>query len=728
MLFPKRPMQQKLDFPRPRRYQAAKHLASLLIIGLLAFIVSQAAKAQTGTMASLNEAESGQLLFQTDNGQFQQAVHLGTEVEVQIQGMIARVQYRQTFKNDSRDWREAVYVFPLAENAAVNEMEIRLGERVIRAEIKEKAEARAIYEQAKSNGQVAALTEQQRPNLFTQSVANIAPGEQIEVILNFVQAVSYDSGTFSFYLPTTITPRFMPGPTLIEPAEEQSYRTSPFGWAQATTQVPDADRISPFMLPDPEDEPVNPIQIDIQLEAGLLLSRISSRNHDIDLNKQGSVEQISLSRPTSMNRDFWLEWVPIASAQPEAAVFQEHIDGEDYALLMLLPPQIQAAEEQDLPREVVFIIDTSGSMGGSSIDQAKSSLQLALRRIDDGDLFNIIEFNTNHRALFAAPVPANQANLQLASNFVRRLRSTGGTNMLPALAQALSTPATEGYLKQVLFITDGAIGNEAELFELIHQQLDDARLFTVGIGSAPNSHFMSRAARFGRGTYEYISQQSEISGRMNNLFRKLESPILSDLQIQWPDSAGADIEFFPERIPDLYSGEPLVMSVKASELNGELTISGATAQSPWTQRLMLQSPQAAQAGGSPETSTPHTGVATLWARHKIAALMDGLSRGRNAAEVRTEVLQVAIPHKLISAYTSLVAVEERIVRPDNMPLRPAAIPNAVGRGQNLQPQTYPQTATWLPLHWWVANLSLLALISIYRNRFLRMVKNFRTNR
>lgn len=759
----RRPVQQDLDFSSTRKYFWQKELtglkkitwiAALLCIGLSALLIAQLARAQNtelSSLNSLNEAEAGQLVFETSQGGFQQAVHLNSHVDVQINGMIAKVVYKQVFKNDSRDWREAVYVFPLSENAAVNEMEIRLGERIIRAEIKEKAEARQIYEQAKSAGQVAALTEQQRPNLFTQSIANIAPGEQIEISLSFVQPVAYDSGTFSFYLPTTLTPRFMPAvPFSISEAEleeEQSFTTtSAFGWAMATTQVPDAHLISPFMVPvapqgtEIESQVINLIEINVELQAGLVLSKITSRNHDIDLSNENGIEYVSLDAPTSMDRDFWLEWSPIPSAQPEAAVFQERIDGQDYALLMLLPPQIQTSEEHDLPREVVFIIDTSSSMNGGSIEQAKASLILGLDRLDNRDRFNVIEFNSYHRSFHPAPVQASGANLIRAKNSVYGLKATGGTNMLPALAQALTTPGTEGYLKQVIFITDGAIGNEAQLFDLIHRELADARLFTVGIGSAPNSHFMSRAAQFGRGTFEYISNQTEITARMSNLFRKLESSVLSDLHIEWPASV-AGLEQFPVRMPDLYSGEPLVLSVRASELNGQVKINGTTAEAPWTRTLNLQNPlalAAQAASGPPETSIeidnpnsadePAKGIATIWARKKIASLMDEMTRGRTEVEVRQEILNVAIPHKLISKYTSLVAVEEVVVRPTSAPLKPGVVPNAVAAGQNLQPQTYPRTATWLPFNLLMANLSLLGLLALYRNQVLQLLMRFRSHR
>jgi len=735
----------------------AKWLFALIFLTVISMAISELARASgvssdeqyqhTTHIESLSEAESGQLVFPSGNGTFQQAVHLKTTADIQVSGMVARVSYKQIFKNDSNDWREAVYVFPLSENAAVNEMEMRIGNRLIRAEIKEKSEAKKIYEKAKSEGKKTALTEQQRPNLFTQKVANIAPGEEIEITLGYLQEVKYgqDShgkGTFSFYLPTTLTPRFMPGVPMTHgqtPLEiKKELTSSAFGWATATDQVPDAHKISPLMLSVPINSLRNPIEINISLEAGLHLDKITSRNHSIyqKKNKSGNY-QINLSKGhVSMDRDFWLEWTPVASDQPEAAVFKEQINGEDYSLIMLLPPQIAASSQNGtddlhshkLPREVIFIIDTSGSMGGASIQQAKASLQMALKRLSNKDRFNIIAFNSSYSNLFYTPMYATKSNRQIASTFVHRLGAGGGTNMAPALEEALSTKSEEGFLKQVLFITDGAVGNEDALFKLIQEKLDNARLFTVAIGSAPNSHFMSRAAQFGRGTFEYIANQSEIAERMSNLFRKLESPVLSNLKISFPKELHGLIEQFPERTPDLYAGEPLVLSIKALDkaaIKGKIEISGRVSgtgsvtssdtneSTQWTRSLNLND------------NTQHQGISTIWARKKIAALMNEKILGRDEADVKEEVLSVAIPHKLISAYTSLVAVEERISREPlahkkhGVPLKSGVVPNAVAKDQLPQTQSYPKTATWQPFNLLLGSLSLLMLMALYRNQLFQ---------
>ena len=663
--------------------------AFFVVLGITIFISTFAA---AETKIEVNDAESGQLLFGSESKSYQQAVHLNTDIDVDINGMVAKVKYRQRFRNDSQEWQEATYVFPLAENAAVNHMEMTIGNRRILSQIKEREEAKRIYTEAKNNGQRAALTEQQRPNLFTQRVANIGPGEEIFVELHFVQSISYQRGRFEFHLPTTLTPRYIPGKKTVSIDEEKYYQSQGLGWGLPTDEVPDAPEITPRMIQASVNTITNPMRLSINLNAGLLLNDISSAYHEIQQSRSGSTYLLDLAKgEVSMDRDFRLSWQPVPKQAPEAAIFAEEVDGENYLLLMLLPPQVETSE-LPLPREMIFVIDTSGSMKGTSIAQAKKSLLLALDRLGTNDRFNVVEFNSSHRALFPAAVQASQSNVLRAKQFVEALNANGGTEMRPAIETALRGRAPENYLKQVVFVTDGAVGNEADLFALIENQLDDARMFTVGIGSAPNSYFMRKAAEFGRGSFTYIGDQSEVQTRMTELFSVLESPILSDLEIQWPDK----VEQYPTKTPDLYAGSPLVVSAKISDLDGQVVVVGKTASQDWQRSISLNAP-------NKETAE---GVSTIWGRAKIESLMDEQIRGRNKAEVRQEVIDVALPLKLVSQYTSLVAVEELIARSPEEALKQAGVHNTVAKGQVQQLGTYPKTATWMSINLLIGTVAL----------------------
>ncbi|TLM76543.1 marine proteobacterial sortase target protein [Microbulbifer harenosus] len=668
----------------------------------------------------INDTGSGDLLFQTgEQGRYIPAIHLGTEVDIKVRGLVAEVTLQQQFSNTSNDWQEAVYVLPLPENAAVNGMEIMVGERRIVGEVRERQQAQKIYKEAREAGKRAALLEQQRPNLFTSRVANIAPGEKIAVEIRYLQNLRFDSGQFSLRLPSTLTPRYMPGVPVVA---EQQVSLNPHGWSLPTDQVPDADQISPVMMPMNElaEQGSHQMKIHIDLGMGLPLADIYSPYHEIDFRSESDHRyNIRLKQDSvPMDRDFALYWRPQASAMPAAAMFAEQsaTDSSQYLQLLLLPPQGDA-HSRKLPREVVYVVDTSGSMGGNSIRQAKESLLLALSRLDGMDRFNVIEFNSDYYTLYPRPLAATPENIQRARDWVESLDARGGTEMAPALKEALSQQLSDEpgeLVRQVIFITDGAVGNENALFELIRQRLGEVRLFTVGIGSAPNSFFMTKAAQYGRGSFVQIGDLNEVQSKMAALFTKLESPLVTDLQVQWPQ--GIKVEGYPRRLPDLYRGEPvqLVARFDGNALGhsgaGEVRISGRLAGKRFIRNLSLSQLTVDISG---------KGIGSLWAREKIAALRDeqrerGQSTDQDVEDpLRQQILHLALEHQLASPYTSFVAVEQTPVRPVSEPLKSSPVPNAVAHGQVQQPFTYPATANGIYGQWLLATL-LLALGGLLR--------------
>jgi Ca-activated chloride channel family protein len=308
---------------------------------------------------------------------------------------------------------------------------------------------------------------------------------------------------------------------------------------------------------------------------------------------------------------------------------------------MVTPP---AAAPIRVPREAIFIIDSSGSMEGASMEQAKEALTLALTDLRPSDTFNIIDFDSEARRLFPQSRPADRQTVLDAIDFVRSLKADGGTEMLKAIHLALPAElAIPGTVRQVIFMTDGQVSNEQDLFTYIHSTLGDSRLFTVGIGSAPNSHFMRNAARFGRGTFTYIGDIAQVKERMGELFEKLSSPVMTSIDVKVSD-AGAEI--WPRRVPDLYRGEPLVLAVRLNDRSARVTMNGQIGGEPWTQTLTLPPPSADR------------GIGKLWARQKIESITDRLSEGDDPGVVRNEVVEVALRHYLVSQYTSLVAVDQ----------------------------------------------------------------------
>jgi len=720
-----------------RRYRKSRGGSWLLLIvtAVAVLVAAVGARAQSGESVdtaafesvSINESGSGDLLFQgSEPGRYIPAIHLGTEVAIRVRGLVAEVVLEQQFRNTSNDWQEAVYVLPLPENAAVNGMEIVIGERRIVGKVREREEARRVYKKAREEGKRAALLEQQRPNLFTSRVANIAPGEQVSVEVRYLQTLRFDRGQFSLRLPSTLTPRYMPGTPA---ASSQTVALNAHGWSIPTSEVPDADQISPVMMQQAEltgREGSHQMDIRIDLGMGLPLADIHSPYHEVSFRRgEDHRYQVGLKNgAVPMDRDFALFWRPQVASMPSAALFAEQstIPAEpdaQYLQLLLLPPQENLAARK-LPREVVYVVDTSGSMGGNSIRQAKESLLLALSRLSQMDRFNIIEFNSSHRSFFPRPAVATADNIQRARSWVESLRANGGTEMAPALKEALSQQLDHRVgelVRQVVFITDGAVGNERALFEIIRQRLGETRLFTVGIGSAPNSFFMAKAAQYGRGSFVQIGDLSEVQGRMGALFEKLESPLVTDLQIQWPQ--GMKVESYPKRLPDLYRGEPvrLVARVENGALggaaSGEVVISGRLAGKRFSRSLSLSQLSVDDSG---------KGVGSLWAREKIAALRDEqrergpLSDPEAADPLSEQILGLALGYQLASPYTSFVAVEETPVRPSSEPLKSSPVPNAVARGQVMQSFTYPSTATG------VYGQALLASVLLVLGGLLRLVR------
>lgn len=630
---------------------------------------------ETNTVKNIHDVGQASLLFKQD-GQYSEAAQLHMDVAMKVTGMINHVSVQQSFSNTTDNWQEGIYVFPLPENAAVDHMRLKIGERIIEGQIKEKQAAKKIYTQAKQQGKQAALTEQERPNIFTTSVANIAPHETIIVEIEYQQIVHYDNGTFSLRFPMVVGPRYIPGSPVIKEQNIESFSSS--GWAVNTDQVPDASRITPPVL-TPDSQRKNKVSIKIDLDAGLALEKIDSPYHAIEVNKQHDQYNIVLKQETTLaNRDFELVWKPEPTVAPKAALFTEKKDGDTYAMIMMVPPETQQA--QSLPREIIYVIDTSGSMGGQSIIQARAALELALTKLKPGDKFNVIQFNSFTSKLFNHTQAFNQNTLSQALNYVRTLQANGGTEMASALNAALNNQSHNGYLRQVIFLTDGSIGNEQALFEIIENKLGKSRLFTIGIGSAPNSHFMQRAANFGRGTHTYIGKLQEVQTKMQALFEKIENPVLKDIAIDWMET---DMEIWPQKISDLYKGEPLLITAKTKHQLGDINITGKIAGEIWSSNLKLDGGQSRE------------GISALWARKKIAALMQE-KRNAEFESIKQTIIETALEHHLVSKYTSLVAVDVTPVRPKDEGLDSHAIPTHLPAGWDhakVFGQQFPATAT-----------------------------------
>jgi Ca-activated chloride channel family protein len=647
-----------------------------------------------------SQVREGSLLFKdAKSGQHVPAPQLKTDVKIMVNGMVAFARVSQEFENPGDEWLEGVYVFPLPEEAAVSHLTMDVGDRVIEGVIKERQEAKKTYSEAKKEGKKVSLLEQDRPNVFMMSVANIGPHEVVRVELEYQQTVRLDNDLFSLRFPTVVGPRYIPGQHTGNERRFAEFDLS--GWAFSTSEVPDAPRITPPVVEPGEDHDY-PVSLEVILVPGFNLSSLQSLYHAVDVkyvNDEKAVIRLNNIWAVA-DRDFVLEWAPAKDNVPGVALFNEEKDGENFIYLMVMPPAENIGTEYNIPREVIFVVDVSGSMDGPSIKQAKEALFYAVSRLGPEDRFNIITFNSIVDKFFHYPMSGTKEHIGKALLYIADLEAGGGTEIEPALYEALDGGTNLDRIRQVIFMTDGCVGNEQRLFQTVRERLGDSRLFTVGIGSAPNSYFMKNIAERGRGTFTYIGNANEVKDRMEKLYTKLETPLLTDIRLVL--SNRADVAMFPDPLPDLYTAEPVTLVARTEQLPERFVLSGYFGGRYWQTKVN------ARAAGESE------GISILWARQKIKALMDSLDGGADKDAVRANVIATALQHHLISRYTSLVAVDVTASRPEYENMNSKMVKTNLPKGwQYNKVFNLPQTATVSELCLLLGALALLLSLIIW---------------
>lgn len=536
--------------------------------------------------------------------------------DLAITGPMVRATVRQEFRNDASDPVEAVYLFPLPEGAAVDGLVLDVAGKRYRGRIEENAEAKRIYETAKAEGKRAGLLEQHRPNIFRTRVANIPPHGAVAVELTYLASADFTDGAFSTVFPMKITPRYDPAAT-----------EDPGGAAGIVPEV----------------------SLHGTLDAGVPLGDVSSPSHAIHTAASDRGATIAVGDgPVPADRDFVLRWRPKASAAPlSGAIVENRTDGR-YALAMVVPPSIEGEGGRGFPTQTVFVVDVSGSMEGPSIEQAKAALDAALDRLRPGDTFTIIRFASGNAAYSESLLPADGKAVANAKGWVNRLVADGGTEILPALlhALAISEAGDASALKRVVLITDGAVDNEEEVFRAVEAHLGGTRLHVVGIGPAPNRWLMRELARAGRGTYTAIGNLADVGTGIASLLERTERAVMTDVALEW--KGAAPLEAFPDPVPDLYAGKPLVVTAKLDPSKPEpsLRVWGRAPGGPITMSTDLS---VASAG---------SGVATRWARAKIASLEGARMHGADPAIVKADVVDLSKRFSIVSPYTSFVVVDD----------------------------------------------------------------------
>ena len=577
------------------------------------------------------------------------AMRLGTDIVANVSGQTARVTVTQAFRNTSDQWMEATYLYPLPEDGAVDTLKMVVGDRIFDGKIKPREEAREMYEEALENGQKAGLVEQHRPNMFQNSIANIGPGETVLVQIEFQAPIRQVAGDYSLRMPLVVGPRYLAGG---EGAGGTMTRAAALAGAD--------DLVAPTA--DPEmvarvGGGLNPVSITVNLDPGFTAEAISSPYHRVNVAGSGEKRTITLADgAVPANRDFELRWSAAGDA-PALGLFKQRNGELDYVMATVTPPSVERSRPVP-PREMIFVIDNSGSMAGESMPAAKRSLLYALGTLRPQDRFNIIRFDDTMTVLFGSAVAASTRNLDEARRFTNSLDANGGTEMLPALEAALRDTSGDERVRQVIFLTDGSLSNEAEMMEEIQRNRGKSRVFMVGIGSAPNNFLMRRMAEAGRGTFTNVGMGDEAESQMQRLLDRLAQPVATNLTAS---VEGGNIDFAPRDLPDLYAGEPLVLLGRTRHLAGTLTVSGLIDGQRWSQQVDLTQATASDV------------VAKLWASRRIAEA-ERYSGQMDYERADKSIEELGMAFHLVTSRTSLIAIDETPSRPDGAPLKREELP------------------------------------------------------
>lgn len=624
-----------------RKVEKQSPLVLAMLGTIVALILAIAQGAQAQNVYSLATPGTGALTAISPSGKKVTCPLEHTEVQVSISGFLARGTVVQTFHNPLKERIEAVYVFPLGAQAAVDDMTMHIGNRTIRGLIKERGEAERIYENALKNGQTASLLTQERPNIFTQAVANIMPGERIEIEISYVEYLTYEKGTLSMAFPMVVGPRFIPGAS-VNPDGQVSQIS------QLDQTVFDGDRITPPVMPEGM-RAGHDISVSVEIDAGVSFTNLRSPSHKIIADQIGTstamVRLDSLDRIP--NKDFILKW-DVDPARVETG-FLTHADNGSGFFSLLLVPSVHPQPADVTPKEMVFVLDCSGSMYGSPMDQAKALVRHAISNMNPQDTFTIIRFSENATALGPRPLPNTPENIDKGLAYIDQLSGMGGTMMIEGIKAALDFPKDENRLRIVMFLTDGYIGNDDEILAEIDKRRGDTRLFSFGVGSSTNRYLLENMATVGRGAVQFVRYEEDPQPVVDSFYDSIRSPMLTHLVVDWDGLEITDL--YPRLIPDVFAGHPVQITGRFTKPGeGVIRVTG---------RLGNQKTSFPVRVSLPEQEPANSALRSLWARRAIEDRTMAMLRGQTD-ELVAEVTKLSIENRVLSQYTAFVAVEDRV--------------------------------------------------------------------
>jgi Ca-activated chloride channel family protein len=574
-----------------------------------------------------------------------------TDVEADVSGFVARVTVTQRFGNPFPHPIEAIYTFPLSEKGAVDAMTMRTGDREIRGEIHTREEARKIYDDARRAGKLTSLLDQERPNVFTQSLANVMPGAKVEIVISYVEPLAFADGTFEFSFPTVVGPRFVP-----------------------PTGVPDADCITPPVTPE-GTRAGHDIAIAVDVDAGVPILGVESKQHAIDVERPDATHaRVRLRSANEIpNRDFVLRYA-VAGEQVESGyLVHKPAEGDGYVTFVLLPPKRVTATTA-APKEMIFVIDRSGSQSGLPLQKAKETMHWILDHMNPQDTFQVVDFGNTANVLFPRPERASAEMKKQARAYIDALEANGGTMMADAVQRVCAMPADEHRLRVVTFMTDGYVGNDLEILSMVKDLRGRSRWFPFGTGNGVNRYLIDGMARLGGGEPDYVLLNDDGEKVARRFYEKIASPVLTDVQV---DFEGLDVvDVFPREQSDVWAERPLVVHARyRTPGRGRVVLRGFQQGRPYEQALDVTLPAAQPA---------HEAIASMWARAKVEALtnedLSAMQSQRFPEALKRQIVDVALAHRLVTAFTSFVAVEDRVVNEGGVSRRiavPVEMPDGV---------------------------------------------------
>lgn len=559
-----------------------------------------------------------------------------SHAEVQINGPIAQVTVTQHYQNTGKRAINARYVFPGSTRAAVHGLTMRVGERVIKAKIKEKEQAKQAFEQAKAQGKRAALLEQQRPNVFMMDTANLMPGDDLELELTYSELLVPEQGVYQFVYPTVVGPR---------------YGSDPFQVAADAAWIG-----NPFVANQPDDSNLaaTATSLNVTLTSPIAVKDLNSAQHKIQTawhDAKSAEINLDTAETNAGNRDFILNF-RLQDNQIMSGLMTYQQDDEHFFLAMVQPPE-RVKPEHILPREYVFVLDVSGSMHGFPLDTAKALMRQLLNNLKPHESFNMLFFSGGSEVFSPTPVPATQENIQQALASLDDYQGSGGTELVNALETAYAMPGKSDIARSLVVVTDGYINAERDAYDLIAKHLNTTNLFAFGIGSSVNRYLIESMAQAGAGEPFVVTDQNQVAEVGARFRRTVEAPLLSNIHLQGNGLELYDME--PNDIPVMLAERPIVIFGKYRDAgdSARLLLTGTAASNSYKVELPINEAQQTDQGEL---------LPILWARHRLMRLSDWAG---NAVELnRSAIIELALKYSLLSRYTSFIAVDEVIANPN----------------------------------------------------------------